>query len=309
LIVFRSTFEVAHTSAAADRAEDLEDRVEVALKAARDPLSVRDIMDLLPASVGATEADVREILEDVDWVVPLTMRNEYLHGDNTGLDRNERHELVEAVVQSLPADGAAAAALDLLETMEQLSAHALLTQSADPVGTLLGLLHREKRVRLGSGHLVARALDTGPKKGLLSDVVVQALAQLVVGSPGEIRSHVETHFGYDGSNVSLSHAFLTARDKGEILRLPGFLYCTREADPAEVLEAIGAREEGLGEDVGAMRLPDLSAEELWMLVRLLVAAERRDDADTVAGELKRRAGVPSKMRKALAELFEPASED
>jgi hypothetical protein len=44
-----------------------------------------------------------------------------------------------------------------------------------------------------------------------------------------------------------------------------------------------------------------------MLVRLLVEASRTADAHAVAAELDRRTGVPSRIRKAAAELLAGAA--
>src|SRR5690554_7556466 len=123
--------------------------------------------------------------------------NRFVHISFVGFSESRRNRLLDAVRDTLPADGTPMSCSDLLNELSEMPEARALSIRDYGSGLLWGLLREHEEVVCGPGELVAR--DTGSEsQHVLRTAIGQILADYGAAYPREVRCEWRTQCGSGG---------------------------------------------------------------------------------------------------------------
>src|SRR5690554_1253210 len=239
VLTFKNTYLVAHAATFEESGKTLADRVETVLVEASAPLTVEDVIDLLPEGIDYHRMSIYTTLLSAPFSLNMG-NNRFVHISFVGFSESRRNRLLDAVRDTLPADGTPMSCSDLLNELSEMPEARALSIRDYGSGLLWGLLREHEEVVCGPGELVAR--DTGSEsQHVLRTAIGQIVADYGAAYPREVRSELRTQYGYGGSDSAVFGSLTRSAEEGRLLRLPESLYIT-EGSNDEILEAMAQRD-------------------------------------------------------------------
>ena len=222
IVTFKNEHLIAHVESFREEGLTLDQWLERILREHEEPLTLPQVLDLLPEGVNFHRTAVHASLLTAPWAISLG-RGRFDHIESIGLDAARRRSLVDIAVASLPEEGTPVACRALLDEINPLEPALGQGHRGKALAILWGLLHKDERAQCGPGGLVARSRDEGARN-LLQDAIVEVLEDLEVAHIRQLRLELTARYGHGGMESAFRALLRDCVDRGLIKRLPGRLY-------------------------------------------------------------------------------------
>lgn len=262
VLTFKNTYLVAHATTFEESGKTLADRVETVLSDASEPLTVEDVIDMLPEGIDYHRMSIYTTLLSAPFSLNMG-NNRFVHIDFVGLSESRRGRLLDAIYKTLPDDGTPMSCSDLLNELSEMPEARALGIRDYGSGLLWGLLREHDNVVCGPGELVARDIGS-ESQHVLRTAIGQIVADYGAAYPREVRSELRSQYGYGGSDSAVFGSLTRSAEEGRLLRLPESLYVT-EGSNEEILESMAQRDREIVRLSRSSELSDSSQRVLRLL--------------------------------------------
>ncbi len=222
VVTFKNESLVAHVESFREGGLTLDEALERILLQCAEPLSLPQVLELLPEGVNFHRTAVHASLLTSPWAISLG-RGRFDHIDDVGLDEPRRRRLIDMAVASLPEDGSPMSCRALLDEINPMEPGLGGGRRSEALAILWGLLHKDERAQCGPGGQVARSRDEGAR-ALLQAAIVEVLEDLEVAHIRQLRIELTARYGHGGMESAFRGLLSDCVEAGLIKRLPGRLY-------------------------------------------------------------------------------------
>ena len=264
---------VAHVASFREHGLSMADRIEDVLQCANRPLTKEEVRTALQER-GTDFADPSVYCTLLASPCVLNMGNgHFVHVNRIGLSPLERRTLSEDAIRLLPEDGTPLTTRTILARLERRPRFGDLVSPGEEAAFLWAVLRMDASLECGPKGLVALA-TAGRSSTLLETLIANALKELTVAQPRELRAALAHSHQFSGEN-SLGNALVNGVARGVFRRAFNSIYALSDIDDRSLVDALASRyADEARRAVEDSPLSDVPSDQLDLIARTLYQAKQ-----------------------------------